>query len=263
MQSMPSTPIPAVELVAYGDDPDQVADLHRPAGTGAFPVVVLVHGGFWRLPWDRATVDPLARDLARRGIAAWSVAYRRVGQPGGGWPGTLLDVAAAADRIVGIAGVDAGRLAVAGHSAGGHLALWLAARSRLPQGAPGADPAVVPRCAVSLAGVSDLDRGDRDRIGGGAVAGFLGGSADAVPDRYAAASPRALLPLGVPQLLVHGDRDEDVPVAQSRAHAEAATRLGDEVELLELPGVGHDDVIDPAHPSWEAVVGWIARHGVR
>ena len=156
-------------------------------------------------------MTPLARDLAARGIAAWNIEYRRVGQEGGGWPGTLEDVAAAADAVVGLEGVDASRVATVGHSAGGHLALWLAARHRLPEGAPGAGPRLRPLGAVSQAGVSDLVAGARAGLGGGACQALLGGEPDDVPERYAVASPAALLPLGVPQLLVHGARDDLVP----------------------------------------------------
>ena len=130
--------LPPARQIAYGDHPDQVGNLHLPAGDrdGPWPAVVLIHGGFWRYGWDRTLMTPLARDLAARGIAAWNIEYRRVGQEGGGWPGTLEDVAAAADAVVGLEGVDASRVATVGHSAGGHLALWLAARHRLPAGAP-------------------------------------------------------------------------------------------------------------------------------
>jgi acetyl esterase/lipase len=248
------TRLPPAPAVAYGDHPDQVANLHVPSGDGPWPVVVLVHGGFWRTGWDRTLMTPLARDQQARGVAAWNVEYRRVGQEGGGWPGTLLDVAAAVDALGEQAQVDPSRVAVVGHSAGGHLALWAAARWRLPSGAPGADPVVRPRAAVSLAGVADLEHGARERLGDGACLDLLGGSPDDVPERYAIASPAALLPLGVPQVLVHGGLDDKVPSAQSREHALAAEAAGDDVELVELPWVDHFDVIDPAHDAWHAVV---------
>jgi acetyl esterase/lipase len=251
---------PPAPALAYGDHPDQVANLHLPAREGGpWPVVVLVHGGFWRARFDRTTLTPLARDLAARGLAAWNVEYRRVGQEGGGWPGTLRDVAAAVDHLDTVAEVDAGRVVTVGHSAGGHLALWLAARGRLPAGSPGCDPRVAVRGAVSLAGVCDLARAADDRLGDGAVADLLGGMPGELPDRYATSSPAALLPLGVAQLLVHGGRDEIVPPAQSRAYAEAARAAGDDVELVELPEAGHFDVIEPAHRSWRGVVARLER----
>jgi pimeloyl-ACP methyl ester carboxylesterase len=194
-------------------------------------------------------MTPLAVDLASRGIAAWNVEYRRVGQDGGGWPGTLEDVAASVDRLAEVDGVDATRVATCGHSAGGHLALWLAGRHRVPAGAPGANPRVRPVAAVAQAGVCDLEQAWRDDLGGGAVTELLGPHDDA-PERYAAASPAALAPLGVPQLLVHGDADDIVPVSQSRCHA----ALDPDAELVELAGVDHFEVIEPASDAWATVL---------
>jgi acetyl esterase/lipase len=251
--------LPPAPVYRYGDHPDQVANLHAPAAEGGpWPVVVLLHGGFWRAGWDRTLMTPLARDLAAKGFVAWNVEYRRVGQDGGGWPGTLLDAAAAIDALDGVAEVDPGRVAVVGHSAGGHLALWLAARARLPAGAPGARPRIRPRFAVSLAGVADLVAGAREELGGGACQALLGGSPDTVAERYAVASPGALVPLGVAQLLVHGARDDVVPPSQSAAYAAAARAEGDELELVELPDADHFDVIEPEHPAWELVSARLA-----
>lgn len=242
---------PPAPAVRYGDHPDQLANLHLPAGEGGpWPVVVVVHGGFWRERWDRTTATPLARDLAARGYLAWNIEYRRVGQEGGGWPGTLDDAGAAVDALADVEEADTERVAAVGHSAGGHLALWLAAREK---------PRVRVRAAVSLAGVADLESGARAGLGDGAVVDFVGGGADDVPERYARASPAELLPLGVPQLLVHGGRDEIVPPEQSRAYAEKAGAAGDDVELVELPGADHFDVIDPGHDAWAAVVARLPR----
>jgi acetyl esterase/lipase len=238
-------PPPPAELVRYGPDPEQVANLHRPSREGGpWPVVVVLHGGFWRDRFDRTLMTPLANDLAARGYLAWNVEYRRVGREGGGWPGTLEDVAAAVDALVDVAQADTSRVATLGHSAGGHLALWLAA----------GDGAVRPRAAVSLAGVSDLVRGSELGLGSGAVEDFLGGAPDEVPERYAEASPAALLPLGAAQLLVHGGRDDVVPIELARPYAEAARSAGDHVELLEDAHADHFDVVDPAHHLWGCVV---------
>lgn len=251
--------LPPAPAVAYGDHPDQVANLHLPPGDGPWPVVVLVHGGFWRSGWDRTLMTPLARDLQARGIAAWNVEYRRVGQEGGGWPGTFLDVAVAVDALVEQDGVDTSRVATAGHSAGGHLALWAAARGRLPGDAPGGAPRVGVRVAVSLAGVVDLVHGARERLGGGACAELIGGMPDEVPERYALASPAALVPLGVQQILVHGGLDDSVPRSLGRDYLTIAESAGDDVELLEWPWADHFDVIEPAHESWQAVVDRLQR----
>ena len=143
--------LPPPRQIAYGDHPDQVGNLHLPLGEGPWPTVVLVHGGFWKWGWDRTLMTRLAHDLANRGFAVWNIEYRRVGQEGGGWPGTFEDVAAAVDGIAGLDGVDAGRVVTIGHSAGGHLALWLAARHRIPVGVGGPAPNVPPflgRCGA-------------------------------------------------------------------------------------------------------------------
>jgi acetyl esterase/lipase len=240
--------VPPARQIAYGDHPDQVGNLHLPPGDGPWPAVVLVHGGFWRRGWDRTLMTPLARDLAARGLAAWNIEFRRVGQQGGGWPGTLDDAAAALDHVAALEEIDATRVVTAGHSAGGHLALWLAGR-RL----------VGPVGAVSLAGVADLVQGAVANLGNGACQALLGGGPDDVPERYAAASPAALLPLGVPQLLVHGGRDDIVPPSQSRGYVEAARAAGDEADLVELPDADHFDVIEPGHAAWGVAVEWIAR----
>ena len=252
---MPSMKLPPARQIAYGDHPDQVGNLHLPTGEGLWPTVVLIHGGFWRWGWDRTLMTPLARDLAARGFAVWNIEYRRVGQEGGGWPGTLEDAAAAADAVVELPEVDADRVVTVGHSAGGHLALWLAARHRIAPRAPGADPRVRLRGAVAQAGVSDLAA--CARAGGDACRALLGGAPDDVPERYAAASPVALLPLGVPQLLVHGVRDDVVSPAQSRDYATAARAAGDTVDLLEFAEADHFDVIEESEPAWAAVVDWL------
>ena len=252
--------LPPAPVVRYGDHPDQVANLHAPAADGGpWPVVVLLHGGFWRDGWDRTLMTPLAHDLASRGFLAWNVEYRRVGQDGGGWPGTLADVAAAVDALADVPEADVGHVVAVGHSAGGHLALWLAARDRLPAEAPGARPRVRLRLAVSLAGVADLIRGAEEGFGDGACATFLGGSPAEVRERYAFASPAALVPLGVPQLLVHGRLDDVVPPSQSADYAAAARAAGDAVELVEVDGADHFAVIDPSLPPWLAVTGGLAR----
>lgn len=256
---MASSKLPPARQLAYGDHPDQVGNLHLPLGEGPWPTVVLVHGGFWRWGWDRTLMTPLAHDLAHRGVAVWNIEYRRVGQPGGGWPGTLEDAAAAIDLVGGLDEVDDAHVVSLGHSAGGHLAVWLAARQRLPGGAPGAGPRVRPRGAVSQAGVLDLARAATDGLGNGACAALLGGDPDDVPERYAAASPAALLPIGVPVLLVHGARDDVVPATQSRDYAVAARAARDVVETIELPGADHFDVIEPESRGWAAVVERLPR----
>ncbi|MDQ3989979.1 MAG: S9 family peptidase, partial [Actinomycetota bacterium] len=180
----------------------------------------------------------------------------------GGWPGTFEDIAAGLDALAGPVQQAAGgrleldRVVTVGHSAGGHLAVWAAARHRLPSEAPGADPAVRPIGVVSQAGLLDLVAAARQGLGGDAVLDLLGGPPDAVPDRYAAASPVALLPLGVPVVCVHGTADRIVPLRQSQLYVSAAGRAA---ELVTIPGAGHFELIDPADPAWAICRDAVAR----
>jgi acetyl esterase/lipase len=240
----------ALDTLAYGSDPSQEGDLWCPAGAGPHPVVVLLHGGFWYHAWERDLMDGLARDLARRGIAAWNVGYRRVGA-GGGWPATGEDAARATDHLVALApvyGLDLGRVAVLGHSAGAQLALWVTARGRRGE--------VHPRLVVGLATIADLEAAMTDRIGGGSVARFLGAGVGADGDLEVAlvdASPRARVPIGVPQLLAHAVHDDVVPLSQTTDYAAAAEAAGDDVTVVEFPAGGHFDLIDPATTGWATV----------
>ncbi len=242
----------APQRLDHGPDPSRFGELTLPAGTGPAAVVVVVHGGFWRSGYGLELGRPLAVDLANAGFAVWNVEYRRVGN-GGGWPATFDDVAAAVDLLAGpgqdaAAGrLDLDRVVAVGHSAGGHLAAWLAARPGLPAGAPGADPVVTLRGAVSQAGVLDLVDAAERRVGGSAVPDLLGGGPTEVPDRYALASPVARVPIGVPVVCVHGDADANVPLRQSERFVAAS---GD--ELVVLPGVDHFAVIDPSSDAWRA-----------
>ncbi len=250
--------------VDYGPDRSQFGELTLPAGDGPVGVVVVVHGGFWRSGFGLDLGRPLAVDLANHGLAGWNVEYRRVGG-GGGWPGTFDDVAAAVDLLAGpvqdTAGgrLDLDRVVAVGHSAGGHLATWLAARPGLPDGAPGAGPAVTLRGAVSQAGVLDLGDAAERRVGNSAVPDLMGGLPDEVPDRYALGSPVARLPFDTPVVCVHGTADGNVPIRQSERFVAAATarsaggaRIGTAgtAELVVLPGVDHFAVIDPSTAAW-------------
>ncbi|MGI8334581.1 alpha/beta hydrolase family protein [Actinomadura scrupuli] len=245
--------------VPYGPHPDQVIDIRLPARVPA-PLVVLVHGGFWRAEYDRTHTGPMADALAAAGHLVAVPEYRRSGAPGGGWPGTFDDVAAAFDAVGAVAeryGADPARTVWAGHSAGGHLALWAAARHRLPPGsrwhAPGRPPGV-----VSLAGCASLELCDAWDLDDGAAAALMGGSAAELPERYAMADPAALLPLGAPVTLLHGTGDDRVPVGMSRAYASRAARAGDAVTLTELPGADHFALIDPLSPVWPRVLAALA-----
>ena len=258
----------AVPTFHYGDHPAQFAELSLPSGTSPVGVVVVVHGGFWRDAYGADLGRPLARDLVNRGYAALNVEYRRVGRNaqagGGGWPTTCLDVAAAVDALAEqgqrIAGgrLDLSRVVALGHSAGGHLAGWLASRAQQPSGAPGADPQVTLSGAVIQAGVVDLEGGFTADLGGGAVAAFMGGSPDDLPEAYAQASPIARVPLNVPTVCVHGRQDDVVPISQSEAFVAAAQRAGDTSELQAFDG-DHSDVVDVGGQGWELCVEALER----
>lgn len=242
--------------IAYGSDPLQFGDLRLPEGDGPHPVVVVVHGGCWRAQYEIDHIGAFSGALTRDGVATWTLEYRRVGNPGGGWPGTFQDVGAGVDHLRRLAErypLDLGRVVATGHSAGGHLALWLAARAKLAESEiRGADPLPLAG-VVSLAGVDDLRRANAEGVCGDMAAQLLGGTADGVPERYRAASPKELLPLGVPTRLVNGVQDPVVPVAFGRDFAEAAKRAGDDAEIIEIPEAGHFELVAPAADAYEAV----------
>lgn len=237
------------ETVRYGGEASQYLELTRPAGVTSAPVVVLVHGGFWSAQYDLSLMQPLVPSLIAEGWAVANVEYRSVPVRGSGWPGTFEDAAAAVDALADGDGLDLDRVITLGHSAGGHLAVWLASRARLPDGAPGLGPRVSVAGAVSQAGVLDLVAAADARLGGGAVQSLLGGGPSEVPERYAGGSPIALLPIGLPVELVHGSADRNVPVEQSRSYEAAARAAGDPVTLTEVPG-DHFAIIDPSTAAW-------------
>ena len=230
----------------YGAARSQRADLYVPDGPGPHPVVVLLHGGYWRSKYGKSLMRGLAADLVRRGFAAWNVEYRRTGRHRGGWPMTLDDVGAAIDLLadLGDPRLDLDDVSAVGHSAGGQLAIWAAART---------DARVPIQRVVAQSAVLDLVSA------GEPAAEFLGGGPDEVPERYAAANPMQLIPLGKPTLIVHGADDETVPLKRSRLYTEAAKAAGDPVELVE-PSPGHHRIhIDPRSDAWRVAAEWLAR----
>jgi acetyl esterase/lipase len=222
-------------------------------------VAVLIHGGFWRARYDLRLEDRLVADLAGRGWAVWNLEYRRLGwRSRGGWPGTLEDVAAGIDHLGRLEDpLDLSRVVAIGHSAGGQLALWAAARPGLPAGAPGVEPSVRLAGAVSQAGVVDIREAARLGLSRHAAESFLGGPPGKLPERYDLASPLERLPLNVPQLLVHGEADEVVPIDLARRYARRAAEGGDACELVELPGMAHDEHLDPDSGAWRTVTRWL------
>jgi len=243
----------AARRVTYGPAPGQFADLWLPDGQDDHshrPVVVLIHGGFWRNRYDLTLMEPLAADLVTRGYAVWNLEYRRLGDDGGGWPGTMTDVAAGVDHLRTCAeadDLDLDRLAVVGHSAGGHLALWAAGRAALPADAPGSAPSVCPMVAIGQGAVVDLVGAAAAPLGDGAVMELLGGSPDEVPGRYAMARPR--LDAGATVVSVVGTCDDIVPPSCSVDPLRPGA-----IDVIEIEGADHFDLIDPDHGAWAAVV---------
>ena len=252
----------ADQRIAYGPDPLQFGELWLPRGTGRHPVIVLIHGGCWRadLP-GLELMDYMAADLRDRGYAVWNLEYRRIGHPGGGYPGTFQDVAAGIDHLRAVSSrrrLDLDRVAVSGHSAGGHLALWAAARDRLPPGSPlrTAQPLAL-RGVVSLAGIADLAayrQTGPDACGGPSTIDRLVGLQETGGrDVLADTSPPALLPLGDRQIVISGAVDPIVPPDFGRDYALAASTSGDPAISVVLEGAGHFELIDPTSAVWPAV----------
>ncbi|MFC9702297.1 alpha/beta hydrolase [Streptomyces sp. NPDC056943] len=259
---------------AYGDHPDQVVDFYAPRdGRTRAPLVVALHGGAWRAPYDRQHLTPFVDFLARRGFAVASVEYRRgsdiprqggTAPVAGRWPETFDDVAAALDAVPALAAVhlpqaDTARIVLTGHSAGGHLALWAAARHVLPADSPWRLPAPPAlRGVVALAPIAHFERAVELGVCGGAVTELLGGEKE-YAHRAPFADPAVLLPTGIATTIVQGREDVVVPHTVAEAYAEAAAKAGEEVGFTLLEGVGHFPLIDPAADACAVVSEEIAQ----
>jgi len=244
------------KIHSYGGSPSEVGELFVPSGAGPHPVAVVVHGGYWRAQYDRSLMEGLCLDLAAHGMVAWNLEYRRVGG-GGGWPETFLDVAAGVDALADVAtALDLSRVVAVGHSAGGQLALWAAARGTLPAEAPGAEPRVRIAAAVAQAGVLDLTLAAGLMPSATPTRALLGDPATHF-ERYVLASPRERLPLGIPQLVLHGDRDDTVSMRIATSYATAARNAGDECELRVLSRTGHFEHIDAGSDAWHVARDWL------
>lgn len=240
-------PVPATHRLVYGDSPQQFVDLYLPEGPGPHPLLVAIHGGFWRALYDLGHLSHACAALASMGFAVASLEYRRCGQPGGGYPGTMDDVSAALALLATRTDLDLTRVALLGHSAGGQLALCAA-----KHGPPSMQIAGV----IGLAPLSDLVHAFALDLGQGAIGSFCGGSPEEVPAAYAAASPAARLPLGVRQIVVQGELDDIVPLALAVPYCAQAKQAGDDVLLDVLPGADHFSVIHPRSKEF----GRVAEH---
>ena len=250
-------PEPAADFrFQYGDDPLQFADLRLPSGDGPFPVVVLVHGGCWLAQYGVGHLGAMAEALTDSGVATWTLEFRRIGNEGGGWPGTFLDVSRGVDLLRDVAAdhaLDLDRVILVGHSAGGHLALWLAGRHKLPPDSPLYLPDPLPvKGVIGLAPAADLELTYRNQTCGDAAQRLIGGTPEEFPQRYREGSPAALLPLGVPQLIINGALDEGWLIV-SRAYQEKARALGEEVRLVVPPDAGHFELVMPMSSTFPVV----------
>jgi acetyl esterase/lipase len=235
---------PADAHLAYGTDPNQFGELRLPKTKGPFPVLMNIHGGFWRAKYDLTHAGHLCAALAAKGIATWNVEYRRVGNKGGGWPGSFEDIRTAYRFLSQLApkyGLDGTRTAAMGHSAGGQLALCLA----------GHEPTL--KRVVSLAGVVDLRQAWELHLSDNAVADFLGGAPKDVPEHYREADPMELKISQATQWLIHGAADDVVPPPFSRTYTEAKKPRGEDVHYLEVSTAGHFELIDPRSTAWPKV----------
>jgi len=248
---------PADHRIAYGPAPQQYGHLRLPKSAGPHPVVLFVHGGCYLADYSIAHVGALEQAFADAGYAVWSLEYRRVGDPGGGWPGTFQDLARGADHLTTLATthpLDLTRVVAAGHSAGGNSALWLAARPRIPRASPlWVEQPIAVRGVLALAPAGDFAELHAKNGCGGVMDRLMGGSPASVPDRYRAASPGELLPIGVPQAVIIGGRDQSFN-AFGHAYVARAKGAGErQLRVIDVPEAGHFDVIAPGTTTWAIV----------
>ncbi len=252
---------PADYRLSYGTQANQFGELRIPPGAGPYPVAVLIHGGCWKAEYAKlGELGPMADALKAKGIATWNIEYRRLAQAGSGWPGTYQDVGRGADFLRSIAAqnhLDLSRVIVVGHSAGGHLAMWVASRSRLPKGSLiyVSDPLII-RGVIDLAGTADMEAFipvEEYGCGGAVVEQMLGGKPAEVPERYAQSSAVKMLPLGVPQTLFWGRKDDIAPISLGERYTRTAKQAGDPARLVSFPEIGHFEIASPFSTTWPAV----------
>ena len=237
-----SRAVPADHRLSYGSLPLQFGDLRLPKQVATHPVVMMIHGGYWRAKYGLEYTGHICDALAKKGIATWNIEYRRVGDPGGGWPGTAHDVASAYRFLHQNSkkyDLDSTRIVVMGHSAGGHLAFWLAANEPL-----------ITR-VVSLAGVLDLQQAWSLHLSDDAVVDLLGGTPAQVPEHFKEADPLHLSIKNAAQWVVHGTADADVPISLARTYV--AAKHAEKVHFVELAGADHFEIVDPSTNSWKTI----------
>ncbi len=254
------TPPPqATARIKYGDDASHFCDLRLPDRrgfknrVGLTPVIINIHGGFWRAAYDLTHAGHLSQAITNLGFATWNIEYRRIGN-GGGYPNTFIDVVNAINHLRIVApqyNLDLDRAIVMGHSAGGLMASWVG--SRHVETLHATSLHLKPKWIISLAGVVDLRRALELGLSNNVVKDFIGGAPQEFPDRYAASSPIELLPSRTKQILIHGEDDDIVPIEIAQRYYDAALAKGDDVKLITLKGMGHFEVIDPKSAAWKTV----------
>jgi acetyl esterase/lipase len=242
----------------YGSDPSQEGDLFIP-NEKPLAALCLFHGGFWSMPYGREQLTPVALDLARKGFMVWNIGYRRIGA-GGGWPGTFDDVVSSISHLETLSKkyeqFDLSKIVVIGHSAGGQLAIWAGKRyGKMNNNTPG----IKVNQVIGLAPVVDLKKTFKDKLGNNSVFHLLGGSPEDHPERYDSADPMKLFPLEVPQLVIHGNADEDLPVQWSRDYFNFAHAGGENIEYVEIDNGGHMDYLDPDSKAISILQEWLLR----
>ncbi len=253
--------IPEIIHLHYGSDAMQFGELRLPPGKGPFPVVVLIHGGCWySQPSSLSVMNDLAVALTQSGVATWNIEYRGANNPGGGWPGTFDDISHGVDFVRIMAPkfhLNLNRIVVTGHSAGGHLALWAAARSKLPQNSLLYSANVLPiRGVVDLAGPGSLNSFymmPNHGCGKKVYFQLFGGPPTEKPERYQQASPIDLLPLGIKQILITGENDTVVPPTLGEEYLQQARKLNDKVQFIKIKNAGHVELVDTKSDSWPIV----------
>ena len=243
------------EVIPYGAGEYQFAEYWHP-GTSEPALVILIHGGCWSNEYGLDHIRALASKLKGSGYAVWSTEYRRVGDAGGGWPGTFEDIADSLNYTDKLSNINQHAKFVMGHSAGGHLALWVAAAGHLPLDSPlGKRIKTQIQGAIGLAPIADLaaySLGDNSCEV--VTEKLMGGPAKALAERYALGSPSALLP-SIDSILIHGEGDTIVNISQSQRYAASSSRAS----IIPLKGLGHFDMINPEGPVFDRIIEALAR----
>ncbi len=248
---------PADHVIHYGDDPLQFVELRLPRGKGPHPVIILIHGGCWLKDYNVDYIGKLARAFTEHGIATWTPEYRRVGNDGGNWPGLFQDILKSSDHMLNVAGqygLDINNVIASGHSAGGQLALWLAARDQYRDNPLFySDKVIKIRGVLGLAPAPDLETLYEKKVCGHVIDKLMQGSPLVQAKRYAIGSPMNLVPIGINQKLIVGRHDE-VWTPGGRRYYKKARKAGDTVTLIEAGESGHFEMIDPDSTSWPLVL---------